>query len=311
MQKIQYLRVIVTEKCNLKCFYCHGEGIEKNNSKTFCYEDLKSCLEILCDSGIKKIKFMGGEPTLYPDLARIILWLKRKDFNLDISMITNGIADIKVLDKCIEAGIDRINVSMHGFREKEFYDVTRGNGIQLCQFINNIKYLKSRKKLGKVNYVLLKNINEKEFEEVLDFICKEDIVLDVLNYIGDNEEELFKYGYTFDEIKSIISAKKQIGNVSEYINAYSLNSQRLSLIGGGEINLKINRLNDSQFLNACKECKKKKFCTEGISAIRLTNEGIIKPCLFRKDMTYDLLANIRCNSIDMVLNDVREYLDNL
>ena len=188
MQKIQYARVVLTDRCNLKCFFCHKEGIDESKNEIIKNDELIKCIQVLCDSGIRKIKFMGGEPTLYPGLAEIIGWLKEKD--LDISMISNGIASQEVFDGYIRAGIDRINISMHGYDEKVFSSVTRGNRNQLLQSVSSIKYLKACGKLGKVNYVLLKGRNEEEFEKVLAFTNEEDIILDVLNYLGSNEEEI-------------------------------------------------------------------------------------------------------------------------
>lgn len=311
MQKIQYVRVVLTNRCNLKCCFCHKEGIEESKNAFIKNDDLIKCLQVLCDSGIRKIKFMGGEPTLYPKLAEIIEWLKKQEKDLDISMISNGIASQEVFDRYIGAGIDRINISMHGFDEEVFSSVTRGKRDQLLQSIESIKYLKACGKLGKVNYVLLKNMNEEEFEKVLAFTNEEDIILDVLNYLGSNEEEIKQYRYSFDEIVSLISKDYCIEDSTIHSNPYSLASQRLKLKGGGTINLKVNQLNKSNFLNACKCCEKKDYCIEGISAIRLTTEGIIKPCLFRDDLTYDLISDINNRPIREVIASVHEYFEKL
>lgn len=311
MQKIQYVRVVLTDRCNLKCFFCHKEGIDESKNSFIKDDELIKCLQVLCDSGVRKIKFMGGEPTLYPRLGEVIAWLKEKDKDLDISMISNGIASQEVFDEYIQAGIDRINISMHGFDESVFYNVTRGNVNQLLQSINSIKYLKACGKLGKVNYVLLKGKNEEEFEKVLAFANEEDIVLDVLNYLGSNEDEIEQYRYSFDEIASLINRNYCIKNSIIHSNPYSLDSQRLVFQGGGTINLKVNQLNKSSFLNACKCCTKKDYCIEGISALRFTTEGIIKPCLFRNDLTYDLISDINSRPMSEVVANVQKYFEKL
>lgn len=311
MHKIEYLRVILTEKCNLKCFFCHKEGIDKYKESSIKYDELKQCLQLLCDSGIRKIKFMGGEPTLYPELQKIIAWLREDKKNLDLSIISNGIVERKIFEEYIASGIDRINISMHGFDEKVFSSVTRGSVNQLLQSLDNIKYLKSCGKLGKVNYVLLKGINEDEFYKVLEFINKESLVLDVLNYLGTKEDEIEKYRYSFEEIVLLINKKYRISHSIKYTNPYSLDSQRLILQEGGIINLKVNPLSEADFLKACRTCSQKKLCIEGISAIRLTSDGVIKPCLFRDDLTYDLLSSLKTKTMDKVLENVQEYFDKL
>lgn len=311
MQKIQYVRVVLTDKCNLKCFFCHKEGMDESRNSFIKNDELIKCLQVLCDSGIRKIKFMGGEPTLYPGLAEIVEWLREKEIDLDISMISNGVASQEVFDKYIRAGIDRINISMHGFDEGIFSMVTGGNRDQLLQSIDTIKYLKDCGKLGKVNYVLLKGINEEEFKKILAFTNEEDIVLDVLNYLGANEEEVEQYRYSFSEIITLISQNYCIESSVMHSNPYSLASQRLKLQGGGTINLKVNQLNESGFLNACECCSKKNYCIEGISAIRLTTGGIIKPCLFREDLTYDLISDIHNRNMREVVASVHKYFEEL
>lgn len=311
MPKIQYVRVILTEKCNLKCFFCHKEGMDNKEKSVLSKKELMKCLQVLYDTGIRKFKFMGGEPTLFSGLEDIIKRLKEIDRNLDISMISNGTAPKEVYEEYIKAGIDRVNISLHGFDECTFTRVTKGNSKQLTQVIETIKYLRDSGKLGKVNYVLLKGENEDEFRNVIEFANREKIVLDVLNYLGMNDDEINQYRYSFDEIVSIINNDFQIENIATHENMYSLNSKRLVLCGGGIINLKVNQLNEMDFLEACRSCNNKKYCIEGISAIRLTTDGIVKPCLFRDDLLYDMRSEINRLKIDEVVEHIQEYFEKL
>lgn len=312
MHKIKYLRIIVTDKCNLKCFFCHKEGIEsKKHEIVMDVTDLENCLKVLCNAGIKKIKFMGGEPTLYKKLPEVISWLKTKDDTLDISMISNGVVKTEILNEFIDAGLDRVNISLHGYEINTFKEVTGGSDAQMDQCMKNIRFLKQNGKLGKINYVLLKEVNEKEFEQVLEFVHQENVILDVLNYIGNDEKKIARYGYSFDEIRNIIASKYRIDKSLDHENKYSINSQHLVLLGGGVINLKINQLNSVHFLKSCECCEERKFCTEGISAVRLTDEGVIRPCLLRKDLTYDLLTELKKKTYTEVVHCVEEYFENL
>ena len=83
---------------------------------------------------------------------------------------------------------------------------------------------------------------------------------------------------------------------------------RISLVGGGTINMKVNKLNQCHFLKGCEHCGKKEFCNEGIAAIRLTNSGIIKPCLFRDDNCFDLIEYMRHNTLERIVAAVQGYL---
>ena len=311
MRKIEYLRVIVNNKCNLSCFFCHREGEYcLDRQKNIDQKTLVQMIKILIKCGIKKVKFLGGEPTLCRQLPAVVSELRRYN-ELYISMITNGVVTRCVIDKFCEAGINKINISLHGYNGDIFKSVTGGTQEQLRQTLDTIEYLKEKGVLGKVNYVLLKGVNEAEFCDVLDYIVEQNIVLDVLNYLGTNSQLVKKYYYSFEEISDIISRKHPIRNIYQYINDFSLPSTRLTLINGGTINLKTTKLNTVSFLNSCEACDKREVCTEGIAAIRLTADGIVKPCLFRDDNTFNLLKCIREYGEKQATEKLQEYLEKL
>lgn len=312
MSNVKYLRVIVNNECNLSCFFCHKEGttcnkiVNKINSV-----ELIQMISLLIECGIEKIKFLGGEPTLCESLPDIVSFLKLKYPSVDISMVTNGIFSNLTMQKFINAGIDRINVSLHGFDGDVFKKVTRGNLMQLNQTISNIEKLNAIGKLGKINYVLLKGVNENEFINVLNFVNKNKVVLDVLNYLGTNEKLIDKYYYSFDEILDIIKRKFIVNEINTFKNKFSLPSTRVVLESGGIINLKTTKLNSVDFLKSCNCCEVKKYCIEGISAIRLTSSGLIKPCIFRADNIFNLREALNENTDLEVISQIKNYLENL
>ncbi len=311
MHNIKYLRVIVTEKCNLNCFFCHKEGAGFQDSKEINQDEMLQCIDVLLHCGIKKVKIMGGEPTLYPALDKVIAQIRQKSPELDISMITNGIVSKEKIDQCMEAGLNRINVSLHGFDIQHFKEITKGNAKQLASMMDTILHLKEKSMLGKVNYVVLKGENETEFFDVLRFIQKNNIVLDILNYLSDKDEDIYKFYYSFDEIRQMIIDKYEIVEEQKWTNSNSIDSWRLYLKGGGVINLKINQLNKFNFLKNCSNCPKIVYCKEGIAAIRLTSNGLIKPCLFREDLKFDLIGYLNTHTFDETVSAVGNYLENL
>lgn len=314
MHNVRYLRVILTEKCNLNCFFCHKEG---GNDKAYKYgkklsaNEFCDCIKILVKNGIKKIKLMGGEPTLYPQIGELVYMVKGLSPDLDISLISNGIASKEKYDEIIQAGINRINISLHGYDREMFMSVTNGTEEQLKLVFENIDYLKNNHILGKINYVLLKGVNEKEFFDVLKYVNTHDLVIDVLNYLGDDNKIKEKLYYNFDEIEKMILEKYRINSKYIYKNPYSLDSSRFELVNGGTVNLKVNKLSEIFFFKACKKCKKRQWCEEGISAIRLNSRGVIQPCLFRNDLLFDLWSVLQANEPDVVEAEVKNYLNEL
>lgn len=312
MHNVRYLRVILTEKCNLNCFFCHKEGSNVYKyGQGLAASEFCDCIRILVKNGIKKIKLMGGEPTLYPQICELVYMIKGLSQDLDISLISNGIVPKEKYDELIQAGINRINISLHGYDKEKFMSVTKGTEEQLNLVFENIDYLKRHNILGKINYVLLKGVNEKEFFEVLKYVNTHDLVVDVLNYLGDDNEIKEKYHYDFAEIEKMILDKYRINSKYIYKNPNSLDSSRLELENGGTVNLKVTRLNEVSFLKACDKCEKKQWCEEGISAIRLNSRGIIQPCLFRDDLLFDLWSVLQEDEARVVEAKVSNYLNEL
>ncbi len=311
MSKIKYLRVIVNQECNLSCFFCHREGEEKRKRPTADVNAMIEMINLLIDGGINKVKFLGGEPTLCKNLPLIIQSLKESNPSVDYSMITNGVVETKMLKIFVDAGLNRINVSLHGFNKDIFGSVTGGNVEQLSRTLDSISYLNRLGVLGKINYVVLKGVNEAEFMEVLEYIHENDFVLDALNYLGTSQREIDKYYYSFGELTDLIKSKYELKDIALYNNRSSLSSTRLILKNGGVVNLKTTKLRDVNFLNGCSMCEAKQYCTEGISAIRLTPDGVIKPCIFRNDNVFNLKRELDNNGRVATKAELDKYLEEL
>ena len=104
MSKPKYLRVALTEKCPMRCTFCHNEGAdapEKSSRLTAQYWDRH--ISDLVDCGIKKVKFVGGEPLLYRDLPTLIHRLRSRYPKLDLSIITSGSLPVSRLERCFDA----------------------------------------------------------------------------------------------------------------------------------------------------------------------------------------------------------------
>ena len=134
MGKIEYLRVIVNNKCNLSCFFCHREGERCVDRLIDVDQDsLVQMINMLAQCGVKKVKFLGGEPTLCRQLPDVISDLRQNN-DLYISMITNGVVTRSVIDRFCDAGINKINISLHGYNGDVFENVTGGTQKQLRQW---------------------------------------------------------------------------------------------------------------------------------------------------------------------------------
>lgn len=294
---MKYLRVLLTNKCNLSCEFCHGEGCEYS-SADIDEDILCEAIEVLYKIGYRKIKLMGGEPMLYPSLSSIVEKIKKNGGDIDLSMISNGSADINHYKSLIITGLDRLNISIHGWRLDDFIANTKSSKTVWQQIRKNIECLARNHGINKVNYVLKKGVNEEDFFELVEFACEYGLVIDALNLLVDSNES-YQRGlqYQFNEIEELISKKYTIFDKYEKENLFSLPSKRLVLKNGAEINLKINKLNQQNVFYGCSTCKYQADCIEGIKAIRITNKAMIQPCLLRTDNCYDLKKSLNPEDI--------------
>lgn len=307
--KITYLRVILTNCCNMKCPYCHSEGNEKGICNSLSKAQINKMLEAFYLAGIKKFKFMGGEPTLRKDLPEIIKSLRNLDKEIDISIISNGIFEKEFIDECFKCGLNRVNISVHAWSDHNLMKSVGISEIQMTIIKNNLEYLSSIGKLSKINYVYLENADKNELIELIDWVNEHKEVLDILNLLSKKEDIFYQKNYApFNEIENFLYEKFNI--VKSYIkeNKFSLSSKRLVLNKGGEINLKVFPLNQNKPFIMCDSCDLLPKCTEGIKAIRLTSEGILRPCLFKYDNCLDLS---KTDDVYELTDKVKGYLNQL
>lgn len=307
MVEIKYLRVILTSRCNMSCDFCHHEGVS-TKSDELSTERLCELLYAFYKAGIRKFKLMGGEPTLRKDLPQIINYIYNIDNQLDISLISNGCCEQSLLDECLKNGLKRINISVHDWsvasklKENKVFDKS-------TMVKKNMEWLSEKQKLSKVNYVYLnKSSNDEELFDLIEWIRLHNCVLDILNLLSLKKDKFFIDNFAdFIDIERLIRSKYEVEYEYTKENHFSLPSKRLVLNGGGEINLKTTRLNSTYMLKMCKQCPVFERCTEGISAIRLTESGILRPCLFRDDNTLDL-SNV--SSSDLA-SSIHTYIQSL
>lgn len=285
---IEYIRILLTNRCNLSCQFCHKEG-SFYNENDIDYDYLLDSIKKLHKFGIRKVKLMGGEPMLYKNIEHLVSDIKKIDENIDLSIITNAFAPAKEYINLFEYGLDRLNVSVHGWCEDVFIKNTSSDKKMYENIRNNITNLAENGKINKINYVLKKGLYTNDFFQLIDFAKNYGVVVDTLNLLVSNDDlETNKLRYSFDEIEELIRKNYKVKTEYVYENLYSLPSKRLLLENSCIINLKVNQLNQQNAFKSCKKCEQIKFCTEGIKAIRLTNSGVIQPCLLRNDNTLKL-----------------------
>ncbi|MCG2677310.1 radical SAM protein, partial [bacterium] len=166
-RKISYLRVSVTDRCNLRCIYCMPpEGIKPlRHEDILRFEEIKRIVRYGIDWGIDKVRITGGEPLVRKKVVYLIEALSNLEGIRDLSMTTNGILLKDYAEDLKNAGLQRINVSLDSLDANKFNRITKVRKLSLV--LDGIEEaLKRGFEPVKINVVIMKGIND---DEVLDF----------------------------------------------------------------------------------------------------------------------------------------------
>ena len=186
-QKVDYVIILLTDKCNLRCVYCMIDDIRFEKSYTddeLSFDDYKFFIKSLADIGVRKIKFAGGEPLLYPKLIELIKYSYLAGID-DIEISTNGIGLYEIASDLKYNGLTTVEIVISSLKEYKFKEITRGG-----QLTNVLKSINRCLNLGikvKVNCILIDGFN---YDEIMDFIT-----LTMNHHIDVNFSELTSLKY--------------------------------------------------------------------------------------------------------------------
>jgi cyclic pyranopterin phosphate synthase len=129
---IEYLRVSVTDRCNLRCRYCMPqEGVTfVPHEKILSYEEIAEVVRVAVRRGVWKVRLTGGEPLVRRDVSRLVAMLAPFPGLRDLAMTTNGLLLAKFARELAEAGLKRVNVSLDTLDPARFRELTRGGDVR-------------------------------------------------------------------------------------------------------------------------------------------------------------------------------------
>ncbi len=168
---INYLRVSVTDRCNLRCVYCMPlAGIRQlSHADILSYEEIRTVVAAAAELGINKVRITGGEPLVRLGIASLVAMLRQVEAVDDISLTTNGTLLGRYAAELKQAGLSRVNVSLDTLKPDRFKAITR-SGFPLGDVLDGIE---AARKAGlnpvKINQVVMAGIND---DEVIDFAAR-------------------------------------------------------------------------------------------------------------------------------------------
>jgi cyclic pyranopterin phosphate synthase len=274
LRPVTSVRISLTQKCNLKCFYCHFEGEKNCAPLEMTPDEIETITRVYRSFGIDKVKLTGGEPLLRPDIVEIVRRIKTASGISDISLTTNGTMLGRLAASLKEAGLRRVNVSLDTLDPETYTWITGSNSLEKV-----ISGIIEARKAGlhplKVNMVVLKKVNDHQISEMIDFTRDNKLILQLIEFETQVEDKIHNYYHAdLAEIENLL--KKEANRVT--IRGLHHRSQYL-LPDGANIEI-VRPMHNTEF---CRNCNR----------IRVTSDGRFKPCLFRSDNLVDFLTPLR------------------
>lgn len=271
---IDYIRISLTDRCNLRCIYCMpenlkmGEKYDKDDQISelekkdagLTYDQIIKILKAAVGVGIKKVRYTGGEPLIFDSIEKLIYDTSKMQQIKDISITTNGIFLNDKADDLKKAGLKRVNISLDTLREDRYRAITRGG--KLHDVMNAVnKCLSIGIQPVKINTVVIRGINDDEISDFIRLTKEFPVHVRFIELMPIGEGIKF-YKNGFMSSAEIISKHPELVFLrrpkGETASIYKLNNSKGTV----------------EFISPV-DCK---FCSS-CNRIRLTSAGSIKPCL--------------------------------
>jgi GTP 3',8-cyclase len=290
-RSITYLRLSLTDHCNLRCQYC-SPGTDKKklaNTDLLSYEELIRIVTIAVQMGIKKVRLTGGELMVRRNIISFIRQLGKIEGLNDIRITTNGTLLAPHLEELQAAGVKKLNISLDTLKPEKFQQITGAN-----LFSKVWESIQKAKTLGfspiKINIVAMKDVND---DEIMDFgrlSQKEPFQIRFIEFMPMGKDTIWnKDRYISTEsIKKILS---QIGELSRVSSEKSAGPARIFRFAGAKGSLGFISPISNHF---CEKCNR----------LRITSNGKLRSCLLT-DKETNLKKIIRSNCSD---NDIKQAL---
>ncbi len=268
---IDYLRISVIDKCNLKCFYCVPEigTCSPEEGQVISAEDIIKMTEAASTLGISKIRLTGGEPLIRKDIVDLASRISAVEGIRDLSLTTNGILLKELASKLAEAGLNRVNISLDSLEPDNFKKITRG-GILEKTLQGIYKALEEGLTPVKINVVAMKGINDSEISKFAELTLENDLHVRFIEYMPVNSHHEKQWGDCFMPISDIKDLCSQVGVIQE----------EESFQGNGPASY--YRIEGARGLVGFISPVSRHFCAK-CNRLRITSDGKIKPCLFSAD----------------------------
>ena len=275
-----YLRISLTDNCNLRCFYCMPEEDYEFTpaSRLMQLHEIEALAKIFVGLGVNKIRLTGGEPLVRKDAKEIILALSKLPVKLTLT--TNATRLHEFVDTLEKANIKSLNISLDTLQPEKFQLVTRRDQFQLVY--DNIHLLMSKGFHVKVNMVVMKGLNENELNDFVEWTKHEAVHVRFIEFMPFSGNR-----WTSNKV---FTMQQMLETIEEKYKVVRLQDEKHDTAKGYQVSGHLGTFSviSTMSSNFCGDCNR----------MRLTADGKLKNCLFSKEET-DLLTAFR-NGEDVI-----------
>ncbi|RWY50335.1 GTP 3',8-cyclase MoaA [Mucilaginibacter gilvus] len=265
-RRITYLRLAVTDKCNLRCFYCMPEeGLNwLSRAELMTYEEMLRVCELLVKMGIDKIRITGGEPFVRKDIMQLLTAISKLDGLKELSLTTNGVLTAPHVSELKAIGVRSVNLSLDTLDAGRFFAITRRD--EFANVMDTMHELLKHDIEVKINTVVMAGKNTQDIIPLVELTKALPVsvrFIEEMPFNGDGHSysgALWDYVRIFDEIRNVYPDIQKIPDPL-YSTAYNYQ------IPGHSGSIGIIAAYSRTFCGTC-------------NRIRITPQGTLKNCLY-------------------------------
>lgn len=289
-RQINYLRLSITDMCNLRCVYCQPwkEIGKKSHEEILRYEEIIRLARLMAQLGIRRVRITGGEPLIKRDVIHLIQELAKPSLFEEVSLTTNATKLSQFAEQLKNAGVKRINISLDSLNKDRYFKITGGGNLN-----NVLTGIDEALKVGltplKINMVVMKDINDDEVEAFARLTMDKPVHVRFIEFMPIGQQKV-----SWAEQYLPTSALKE--RLSSYFNLITTNG----LIGNGpaEYYQIEGAMGSLGFISAIS----RHFCSK-CNRLRLTPDGYLRLCL-GKEMEVDIKTPLREGTTDTELKQI-------
>jgi len=266
---INYLRISVTDRCNLRCIYCMPpDGVKSfQHAEILTFEEIIKVVQAGVRIGIRKIRLTGGEPLIRGGIIDLVDSINNVPEIDDIAITTNGILLGQMVQQLKKAGLNRVNVSLDTMKPERFKRITRGGNIDLVWKGLNAA-IDAGLKPVKINTVAIRGFNDDELVDLARLTLEHPLHVRFIELmpIGTSNDAWARGKYiASSEVKEMIEGT--LGKLVDEKNIHGSGPARYARLPGSKGTIGFISAISNHF---CAECNR----------LRLTSTGQLRPCLF-------------------------------